>query len=118
MVTVTLYGIPNCDIVKTARRWLAANDVQYHFHDYKKEGIDTAVLLAWMHEKGWKQILNARSTTYKDLLAAGLAQVTDEKGAVQLLKDNTSIIKRPILAVNDKIIVGYNEIEYIDALKK
>ncbi len=117
MAEIILYGIPNCDTVKKAQRWLGAHSVPYTFHNYKTSGIDKAKIAGWVKVAGWKQVLNIRSSTYKKLLQQGQPAITNAAAAIRLMMEYTSSIKRPILCIDDKIIVGFNEIDYIDTFK-
>jgi Spx/MgsR family transcriptional regulator len=111
----TLYGIPNCDSIKKARKWLERRGVNYAFHDYKKAGIDEAKLREWMAEVGWEVLLNKRGTTFRDLPAEMKADV-DEDVAVALMKAHPSMIKRPVLESEGPLIVGFKGGEYETAL--
>ncbi|WGM31258.1 arsenate reductase [Brevundimonas sp. NIBR11] len=102
----TLYGIPNCDTVKKARVWLDEHGRAFTFHDYKKAGIDRASLEGWVAEHGWEVVLNRNGTTFKALDA------TDKEGldaakAVDLMLAQPSMIKRPVLDLGDRTIVGF-----------
>lgn len=104
----TLYGIPNCDTVKKARRWLEARGIAYDFHDYKKSGIDAATLHDWCREFGWETLLNRRGTTWRGL-DDNLKQDLDEAGAIRLMRANTSVIRRPVLVAGRKKLLGFDE---------
>lgn len=110
-----LYGIPNCDSIKKARKWLERRSVNYAFHDYKKAGVDEAKLREWMSEVGWEVLLNKRGTTFRDLPAEMRADV-DEDVAVALMKSHPSMIKRPVLESEGPLIVGFKGGEYEMAL--
>jgi len=107
-----LYGIPNCDTVKKARAWLDAHGMEYTFHDYKKQGVDAAVLAKWMAKAGWDSVLNRKGQTWRKLSDAEKAQVTDDASAIQLAQDKPSVIKRPAFEHKGKLILGFNETEY------
>ena len=96
-MTITLYGIPNCDTVKKARTWLDANGIAYAFHDYKKAGANAAKLRDWVADKGWEVILNRAGTTFRALPDADKAGL-DAGKAVALMLANPSMIKRPVVA--------------------
>ena len=114
-MTITLYGIPNCDTVKKARRWLDANGVAHDFHDYKKAGIDREHLAAWCREHGWQTLLNRAGTTFRALPDAARADL-DETRAIALMLAQPSMIKRPVLDLGDRRIVGFGEAVYAAAL--
>ena len=105
-MTVTLYGIPNCDTVKKARVWLGQHGVAHVFHDYKKAGIDRASLERWVNEHGWETVLNRAGTTFRKLPDADRANLDADK-AVALMLAQPSMIKRPVLDLGDRRIVGF-----------
>ena len=108
-----VYGIPNCDTIKKTLDWLNKHKIAYSFHDYKKEGISTQKLKAWSKQVGWETIFNKKSTVWKELGETVQATVVNEKTALPVLKENTSIIKRPVIELNDKVVaVGFKEAEY------
>ncbi len=113
---IHLYGIPNCDTVKKARKWLDANGLEYTFHDYKKEGADRGRLDRWADECGWESLLNRRGTTFRKLDDAAKADIDREK-AVALMIEHTSLIKRPVAEHEDgaRVLVGFNESEWENA---
>ena len=103
---VTLYGIKNCDTMKKARAWLDAKGVAYAFHDYKAEGIDRARLETWAGGVGWETLLNRAGTTFRKLPDADKAGL-DEGRALALMLDQPSMIKRPVLDLDGRILVGF-----------
>ena len=105
-MTVTLYGIPNCDTVKKARVYLDARGVGYHFHDYKKAGVDAADLKRWAKQVGWEVLLNKAGTTFKKLPDADKVGI-DEAKAIALMQANPSMIKRPVVEGGAKLLVGF-----------
>jgi len=113
---ITLYGIPNCDTIKKARNWLQAHSIDYHFHNYKSDGVPEKELTRWVTQVGWEVLLNTRGTTWRKLDAAAKENVT-EKSAIRLMIDNPSVIKRPVLDVNGRITVGFSEDVYKKQLK-
>ena len=108
---ITVYGIPNCDTVKKARKWLDAQSVSYDFHDYKKKGIDEDTLNSWCIELGWEALLNRRGTTWRKLDDEQKADLT-QASAVKLMQQNTSLIKRPVIESKNTLMLGFNAQEY------
>jgi arsenate reductase len=115
-MTATMYGIPNCDTVKKARVWLDQNGVAFVFHDYKKAGIDEASLRTWVGEHGWNVVLNRAGTTFRALPDADKVDIDDDK-AIRLMLANPSMIKRPVLDLGDRRLVGLRADVYAAALK-
>ena len=114
-MTIELYGIPNCDTVKKARKWLEARGIDYAFHDYKKEGADPQKLERWIAEKGVDVLLNRRGTTFRKLPDAQKADI-DAARAVTLLQEHPSMIKRPVVEHAGGLLVGFNQLEWEAAL--
>lgn len=113
--SITVFGIPNCDTVKKARKWLDAQSVSYDFHDYKKKGIDAASLNSWCEQLGWEALVNRRGTTWRKLDDAQKADL-DQASAVALMIENTSLIKRPVVQVKKKFLVGFDAEQYEESL--
>jgi arsenate reductase len=115
-MSLTLYGIRNCDTIKKARAWLNARGVVYAFHDYKISGIDAATLSAWATSVGWEKLLNRAGTTFRALSDADKVDL-DEAKAIALMVANPSLIKRPVLtgAVGGPL-VGFSVASYEAAL--
>ena len=105
-MTPTLYGIPNCDTIKRAKAWLAAKGIVYDFHDYKKAGIDRARLESWVGEFGWETVLNRAGTTFRKLPEDQRADLDADK-AIALMLAQPSMIKRPVLDLGTRRIVGF-----------
>jgi len=108
---IKIYGIPNCDTMKKARRWLEANGVEYDFHNYKKLGVPEKKLKTWVKQTGWETILNKRGTTWRKL-DDELKHNIDYESATKIMLDNPSIIKRPVLESNQLLLIGFKEDEY------
>ncbi|MBP1887125.1 ArsC family reductase [Sinorhizobium mexicanum] len=105
-MTVTIYGIRNCDTMKKARSWLEGRGVAYQFHDYKAEGIDRAHLQRWCDEFGWETVLNRSGTTFRNLPEADKQDMTADK-AIELMLKQPSMIKRPVLDADGKLMIGF-----------
>ena len=103
---LTLYGIPNCDTVKKARTWLNDQGVAYAFHDYKKSGADQASLRRWTNALGWETVLNRAGTTFRALPDADKAGLDEDK-AIALMLAQPSMIKRPIVEGDGKLVAGF-----------
>ena len=113
-MTVTIYGIKNCDTMKKARTWLDARDIAYRFHDYKAEGIDAASLRRFVDALGWETVLNRAGTTFRGLPDADKADLGADK-AVALMLAQPSMIKRPVLDLGDRTLVGFKPEVYAAA---
>ena len=107
-MTLTVYGIPNCDTVKKARAWLQDQGVVYTFHDYKKQGVPLPQLDAWMRALGWEVLLNRKGTTWRKLDAEQQAAVTDAASARALMRAQPSVIKRPVVEYPGGVLVGFD----------
>lgn len=115
---MTVYGIPNCNSVKKAIDWLNKAAIPFNFHNYKKQGITAAKLNSWSKQVGWEKLLNKKGTTWRQLSAEQQAAVTNQKTAVQTMQENPSIIKRPVIEYEGKLVVGYDEALYEQELKQ
>ena len=114
----TVYAIPNCNTVKKALDWLKTNKVAYEFHDYKKKGITATQLTAWSKQIGWEALINKKGTTWKQLPKEFQETITNQKAAIALMMEKTSVIRRPLIEEDGKILViGFEEAEYKKALK-
>ena len=110
---ITIYGIPNCDTVKKVTTWFKTNNIPFTFFDYKQNGAPVEKLKEWTTQKDWTEILNKKSTTWRDLDPAVQAKVKDANSAVKLMNQHTSLIKRPAIEKNGKLVVlGFKEDEY------
>lgn len=120
--TITLYGIPNCDTVKKARAWLAAQGLDHRFHDFKKQGVPEDRLQAWLQAAGWEPLLNRQGTTWRRLEPAVQAGVSDAASAAALLREQSSAIKRPVVEWGEgpaaRVTVGFSEALFSQALRE
>jgi len=110
-VSVTLYGIKNCDTMKKARAWLDARKIGYEFHDYKSHGIDRVQLEKWVKALGWETLLNRAGTTFRKLPDKDKENLTEKK-AIALMLAQPSMIKRPVLDAKGRLTVGFRPEEY------
>ena len=110
----TIYGIKNCDTMKKARAWLDAKGVAYDFHDYKTAGIAKDKLKGWSDKLGWETLLNRAGTTFRKLPDADKEAITEKK-ALALMLAQPSMIKRPVLEVGTKLLVGFKPDQYAEA---
>jgi Spx/MgsR family transcriptional regulator len=106
-----LYGISNCDTVKKAKSWLEENNLDYHFHDFRKQGLESAIIQDWLSQIDWQKLLNKRSTTWRNI-DAKTQQSVNAENIIQLLVENPTLIKRPVLKVNGIINIGFNADTY------
>ena len=105
---ITVYGIPNCDTVKKARRWLADEGVDFRFHDFRKDGLELATLEGWVAELGRDVVINRRGTTWRKLPDVA-KRVESDADAVALLLANPAMIKRPVIDLGGRRLVGFAE---------
>ena len=110
-MSITLYGIPNCDTVKKARTWLDGKGITYTFHDYKKQGADGAQVAGWVAKAGLDKVLNRAGTTFRKLPDEAKAGL-DAAKAVALMVEQPSLIKRPIVEHAGALLVGFKPSEW------
>lgn len=111
-MTITLYGIPNCDTVKKARTWLAGHQHDFTFHDFKKQGLARATVEQWLTQLPWDVLVNKKGTTWRALSDERKASIADATSALELMLENPSIIKRPVLDVDGKFSVAFSDAQY------
>jgi arsenate reductase len=114
-VAIVIYGIKNCDTMKKARDWLDARAIDYVFHDYKTAGIERAQLEGWAKEVGWENLINRAGTTFRALPESTRDTLTKKK-AIALMREQPSMIKRPVLEFDGKLLVGFKPEAYAAAL--
>ena len=110
-MSVTIYGIKNCDTMKKARSWLEGRGVAYRFHDYRVEGLEPERLASWREALGWEALVNRSSATWRQLPDADKAGIDGDKAAALMLA-NPTLIKRPLLDVDGKLTVGFKPDDY------
>ena len=111
-MSLTIYGIRNCDTMKKARAWLDKAGKAYTFHDYKAAGIDRARLEGWARKVGWEALLNRSGTTFRKLPDIAKQGLTETK-ALALMLEQPSMIRRPVLeGPKGRLLVGFKEHEY------
>lgn len=110
-MSITIFGIPNCDTMKKARVWLESHGVAHTFHDYRKEGINRARLEAWIGKVGWEALLNRNGATFRALPDSEKAGLNADK-AIDLMMAQPSMIKRPVLEVEEDLLVGFKPETY------
>ena len=110
-MAITIYGIKNCDTMKKARAWLDKRGVAYDFHDYKTAGIERRRLETWARELGWETLINRAGTTFRTLPEKDKAGLSEKK-AIALMEAQPSMIKRPVLDVGGKLLVGFKPEQY------
>jgi Spx/MgsR family transcriptional regulator len=113
---ITIYGIPNCDSVKKARVWLSDRDIDYTFHDFKKQGIPPEAVDLWLKHIDWDVLVNRKGTTWRKLDTATQNSVQDKASAKALMLAHPSVIKRPVWVSGEKnaesVVVGVKPEEW------
>ena len=108
-----LYGISNCTTVKKARDWLIQHDIVVEFHDFKKHGLDAAIAQAWLKQADWAKLINRSGLTWRGLPEQRRQSIQGPAAALALMLEKTSVIKRPLLEKNGKLLhVGFDEAAY------
>ena len=112
-MTLIVYGIKNCNTVKSALDWLKRRNVEFEFHDFKSKGITATKLKEWCAQSGWENLVNKRGTTWRQLPADVQEKVTTQSSAITLMQEKTSVIKRPVIESSGKIIaLGFDQQRY------
>jgi arsenate reductase len=107
----TLYGIKNCDAVKKARKWLDTNTIAYQFHDFRSDGLNTKLLTRLEARLGWENMLNRRSTSWRQLDDQQKDNLSLDR-AIALMLETPTLIKRPVLDTGEQILIGFNQDDY------
>jgi len=114
-----MFGIKNCDTIKKARRFLTAAGIDYHFHDYRADGLSEALLQEFIDALGYEALLNTRGTTWRKLPEAEREAVTDASSARTLMLAHPAMIKRPLLRAPDgTLLAGFSEATYQNAIQE
>lgn len=114
-----LYGIPNCNTVKKARDWLAEHGQATTFHDLKKLGLDAGAAENWLAQRDWSELVNRRGTTWRGLPDDRKLQITDDDAALALMLEKPSVIKRPVLEIDGRVLaIGFDATLYADIFKQ
>ena len=108
---ITLYGIKNCDTVKKARKWLDQHGIEYHFHDFRSDGLDRKTVADWLKELGWENLVNRRSTSWK-ALGTGVRESMDDDAALAAILAQPTLIKRPLLDTGHERHTGFSAASY------
>ncbi|MGF2736060.1 ArsC family reductase [Marinobacter sp. DUT-1] len=108
-----LYGIKNCDTVKKARKWLDDQGISYDFHDFKKDGLSSEKLSEWEQAIGWEPLLNRRGTTWRKL-PDEVRDTISAQSAHDIMLENPSIIKRPVVEHDGDVFVGFKADEWAE----
>ncbi len=106
-----LFGIKNCDTVKKARKWLETHQIEYHFHDFKTDGLSKDQLQSWLDTLGAEELINTRSTTWRQLTQKD-QELAMGKAATAVVLANPTVIKRPVLSHGDQTLVGFRQEAY------
>jgi Spx/MgsR family transcriptional regulator len=108
-----VYGIPNCDTVKKARVWLEEHGVEFEFHAFKKAGVDAPLVKGWLKDVPLDALLNRRGTTWRGLDDDVKASADSEAGAIALMIEKPSVIKRPVVVVDGRVkTLGFSADQY------
>ncbi|KZN44636.1 ArsC family reductase [Pseudoalteromonas luteoviolacea] len=115
-MSIVLYGIPNCDTIKKAKKFLQQNDIEFKFHDYRKDGLTPQMLDVFVEKLGWESVLNKRGTTFR-ALSDEQKQNLNETTAKQHMLESPAMIKRPILDVDSNLHIGFKADQYQEIFK-
>ncbi|MEK9595946.1 MAG: ArsC family reductase [Rhodospirillaceae bacterium] len=108
-MNITVYGISNCDTVKKARTWLQQHAIDFHFHDFRKDGLDAVLVAQMLAALGIEKVVNKRGTTWRQLNADQQAQVLSPAASARLLVEHPTLIKRPVIAIDDHWQIGFSK---------
>jgi Spx/MgsR family transcriptional regulator len=109
--SVTMYGISNCDTIKKAKTWLQTRQIDFEFHDYRKQGLEPSMLGNWVAALGWEVLINKRGTSWRKL-SVDTQQTMNQDSALKVMLENPAIIKRPLLIVDGIPTIGFSDESY------
>ena len=116
-MSITLYGIKNCDTIKKAKKWLESEQIAYRFHDYRSDGIDAALMSEFLTTQSWEVLLNKRGTTWR-AQSDDVKNNIDQQSAIALMLEHPAMIKRPVLITADTTHVGFKADVYQSIFNK
>ena len=105
---VTVYGISNCDQVRKTLGWLRDNGIEFRFHDFRVDGIERTMLKRWCTHLPWNSVLNRRGLTWRSLEESARSEVVDQTSAIELMLAHPTVIKRPVVEVADRLLLGFS----------
>ena len=108
---LTMYGIPNCDTCRKARKWLEQESIPYEFHDLRVDGLTIEMLTRWTERTDWQALLNTRSQTWRKVPQADREAIT-MGSALSLMLTQPTLIKRPVLESQTVIAIGFTPAQY------
>ena len=114
---INVYGIPNCDTVRKARKWLEQHEIEYAFIDLREQGVDAGTVDNWLDELGWEAVVNRRSTTWKQLDSAA-REAMDRDAAQRCILEHPTLVKRPVLDTGHDRHLGFSEKQYQEIFKQ
>lgn len=112
MSNLRLYGISNCDTVRKAKKWLTNANIDFDFIDFRKQGIKREELIQWVEQVGIDKILNKRGTTWRQLSDEQKQAAESLEAAYELIIEQPTLVKRPVLVNQQHTFVGFSEAEY------
>lgn len=116
-MSITVYGIPNCDTVRKARKWLEQHQVTFHFHDVRAEPVPASTIAGWLEQLGGDTVINKRSTAWRQL-SAEQKQLATNEDAVRLLQGHPTLMKRPLLDCRGTFSAGFNDKQWLSLLEQ
>lgn len=107
-IAVVVHGIDSCDQVRKARRWLRDHGIEHRFHDFRRDGIDKAMLSSWAAHVPWDSLLNRRGHAWRALEPQARAAIVDQASAIEAMLAEPTLVKRPVLIAGEHVLVGFN----------
>lgn len=114
---VHIYGIKNCNTIKKTLDWFTEKGIEFTFHDYKKEPASEEKIKQWQSKADWELLINKRGTSWRKLTEEEKAKVIDAPSAIPVMLQNNSLIKRPVIEYNQKLLIGFDEAELTDTFR-
>jgi len=108
---IKLYGIRNCDNCRKAQHWLQDRAIEFGFTDIRNESLEEALLKKWQEQLGWELLLNKQSITWRKIPAFDRTDL-DAGNARHLILNYPTVLKRPVLDLGNRVVIGFDEKEY------
>jgi arsenate reductase len=107
-MTITVYGITNCDQVRKTLAWLRENGIGHRFHDFRADGLERGMLERWCTHLPWNSLLNRRGATWRSIDEPARAAVVDQTSAIEIMLAHPTLVKRPVVEIEDRLLLGFS----------
>ena len=114
-MSITIYGINNCDTCRKARRWLKEQAIEHQWHDIRKDGLDADMVEDWSKAIGVETLINRRGQSWRKLDDSTRAQLNE--GHIPSFLEHPTVIKRPVMTKGQTVSVGFKPDDWAEAMR-